>query len=111
MSDSSTTMTSSREEVKHTNDKLLHNKKLTSYLSEIILNIIETNQDDDYEYEMIMDCVFNSINTFSSTINELLDIYVDLCEINETSLIIAHILLDRFIKKSKIKLNIFNIHK
>jgi hypothetical protein len=111
MSDSSTTMTSSRDEARNRNEKFVNNKKLTSYFAEIVLNLLETLQEDDHDYEMIQDSVFNSANVNASTINELLDNFVDLCETSETSLIIAQILLDRFVKTSSIKLSIYNIHK
>ena len=111
MSDSSTTMTSSRDEARNGNEKFVNNKKLTSYFAEIVLNLLETLQEDDHDYEMIQDSVFNSANVNASTINELLDNFVDLCETSETSLIIAQILLDRFVKTSSIKLSIYNIHK
>ncbi len=111
MSDSSTTMTSSRDEARNRNEKFVNNKKLTSYFAEIVLNLLETLQEDDHDYEMIQDSVFNSANVNASTINELLDNFVDLCETSETSLIIAQILLDRFVKTSSIKLSIYNTHK
>jgi hypothetical protein len=89
-------------------EKITNYKKLTSFIAEHIIGIIEINFDDE---DNIDTSVFSSVPPNCFTIQEILENFVELCEINETTLLITKILLDRFVKKSRIAINIFNIHK
>ena len=108
MNDYSTNNTIIIEDHRVEKDRNVKNKKLKSYIAEQIINLIK----DDYEEELSQEHdVFDSSTTSPFTIQEILEKFIDRCEINETSLIIALILLDRFSKYNNRRLTVFNIHR
>lgn len=114
MSHSSTTINSYNLEEPHKSKPIFSEKnfcqmKLTAYIADYIISLIDYEIPEDED--PTDDSVFSSSAYNDMTIQEILENFSEDCEINDTSLLLMLILLDRFSKRSSIRLNIYNIHK